>query len=261
MIDPPPHLYVHGPGIDEPLGVKHGNGSRWYYHSDGLGSVLAATDVAGVVSDTRKYDAFGNLQVGEDEDGYAYTGREWDPETGLYYYRARYYDPKIGRFISEDPLRYIDGPNLYQYVGGNPVVRIDPGGTEWSMNMTELNWCRSNPIACAVGSSCGAWTNIVTSFALDDQGPDGPGNAWKHCVLSCCLVRNIGMNRAWEMTINHEANQRAQSPCASQMDMRNNMIGLALGQGNRWSNCLDLCTTASKQCAPRQGPPQQCWQP
>jgi len=58
----------------------------------------------------------------------AYTGREGDPETGLYYYRARYYDPKVGRFISEDPIRFAGGVNFYSYVTNNPVALADPLG-------------------------------------------------------------------------------------------------------------------------------------
>ncbi len=58
-----------------------------------------------------------------------YTGREMDGETGLIYYRARYYDPKVGRFISEDPVRWRDGDaNLYAYVKNNPVRFVDPTG-------------------------------------------------------------------------------------------------------------------------------------
>jgi RHS repeat-associated protein len=51
----------------------------------------------------------------------AFTGREYDPETGLYYYRARYYDPKIGRFVSQDPIGFLGGNNFYAYVENNPV--------------------------------------------------------------------------------------------------------------------------------------------
>ena len=61
---------------------------------------------------------------------YAYTAREWDPEVGLYYYRARYYDPKIGRFISEDPIGYSGGINLYAYVSGDPIALADPFGLQ-----------------------------------------------------------------------------------------------------------------------------------
>jgi RHS repeat-associated protein len=58
----------------------------------------------------------------------AFTGREWDPETGLYYYRARYYDPGAGRFSGSDPRGMVDGTNLYRYVHNNPVVFVDPYG-------------------------------------------------------------------------------------------------------------------------------------
>lgn len=60
----------------------------------------------------------------------AFTGREWDPETGLYYYRARYYDAKVGRFISEDPIGFDGGVNLYAYVYDNPVIFTDPTGLD-----------------------------------------------------------------------------------------------------------------------------------
>jgi len=60
---------------------------------------------------------------------YAYTGREWDAEAGLYYYRARWYDSKIGRFMSEDPIGFESGDvNLFRYVGNSPINRIDPSG-------------------------------------------------------------------------------------------------------------------------------------
>jgi len=59
---------------------------------------------------------------------FRYTSREWDAETGLYYYRARYYDPQIGRFISEDPMAFGAGTNFYIYVENSPVTKYDPTG-------------------------------------------------------------------------------------------------------------------------------------
>lgn len=160
--------YIHGPGIDEPLAVENiSNGAMTYYHADGLGSIVKTTDSAGTVTLTRTYDSFGIPSDGATTPGYAYTGREWDPETGLYYYRARYYDPKVGRFLGEDPLpiavpgfrgssfgrRSLPAPaastlaslslvqqavqqalgldddvNRYTYVGDNPVNYVDPSG-------------------------------------------------------------------------------------------------------------------------------------
>jgi RHS repeat-associated protein len=62
------------------------------------------------------------MQAGASEPGYAFTGREWDPESGLYYYRARYYAPDFGRFISEDPANFSQGPNPYSYANNRPVL-------------------------------------------------------------------------------------------------------------------------------------------
>jgi RHS repeat-associated protein len=59
---------------------------------------------------------------------FRFTGREWDSETNLYYYRARYYDPLWGRFLSEDPIRFGGGVDFYPYARNNPVTRVDPTG-------------------------------------------------------------------------------------------------------------------------------------
>jgi len=64
---------------------------------------------------------------------YQFTGRQYDSETGLYYYRARYYNVEIGRFIQPDPIGYNDGMNMYVYVGNNPVVYTDPMGLSFSI--------------------------------------------------------------------------------------------------------------------------------
>lgn len=120
--------YVNGPNVDEPLGYQDENGNWSFFHADGLGSIVAGTDASGVVSLQRVFDAFGNWQAGNSANGYSYTGREWDGEVGMYYYRARYYDPLQGRFVSRDPIGFFGGINLYTYVGGNPTGYVDPDG-------------------------------------------------------------------------------------------------------------------------------------
>jgi RHS repeat-associated protein len=89
--------------------------------------VINTTNVAGSMLTARRYDAFGNLELGAGN-GHGYVGREWDSEAQLYYYRARSYDPKIGRFLSEDPIGFYDDINLFAYVGNNPLRWKDPFG-------------------------------------------------------------------------------------------------------------------------------------
>ena len=109
-----------------------------YYHSDGLGSVVALSDSTGAVIERYAYDVYGTPRI-TDAAGtvltqsaagnrFLFTGREYDQESGLYYYRARYYDPKVGRFLQRDPVGYATGINLYTYVSNNPINWVDPFG-------------------------------------------------------------------------------------------------------------------------------------
>jgi len=121
--------YTHGPGIDEPIAVTKGS-STYFYHQDGLGSVTDLTDSAGATAKSYSYDAYGNIleSPGTVDQPYSYTGREFDAESGLYYLRARYYDPTTGKFLQKDPIGLRSGLNLYRYVGANPANWIDSTG-------------------------------------------------------------------------------------------------------------------------------------
>jgi len=121
-------FYTHGPGTDEHLALER-NGSFFYYHADGLGSITAITDQNEAVVQKYDYDSFGNTSPATGfRNSYAYTGREYDQEAGLYYYRARYYDPMDGRFINKDPIGFRGGINLYAYALNNPIRYRDPKG-------------------------------------------------------------------------------------------------------------------------------------
>jgi RHS repeat-associated protein len=100
------------------------------YHHDALQSVLGQSAHDGQIQATQSYTAFGgNLSgTGTSNTAQMYTGRESDGESGFYYYRARYYDPATGRFISEDPKGFGAGVNFYAYVNNNPVNANDPTG-------------------------------------------------------------------------------------------------------------------------------------
>jgi RHS repeat-associated protein len=121
--------YMRTLNIDEPLMRLKADGTMRLYKTDALGSIIGLTDENGILKTTYAYEPFGKVTItGEASDNpFQYTGRENDG-TGLYYYRARYYDPQMQRFISADPIGLAGGVNLYAYVGNNPVNRIDPSG-------------------------------------------------------------------------------------------------------------------------------------
>ena len=122
--------YAQGAGVDEPLAALR-SGTTGFYEQDGLGSVTSLTDSTGAVLNLYTYDSFGNLtaSTGSFVNPYQFTGRDFDSETGLRYYRARYYDQRIGSFISEDPIGFDAGFNFYRYTDNSPVNYIDPWGT------------------------------------------------------------------------------------------------------------------------------------
>ncbi|RLB70044.1 MAG: hypothetical protein DRH03_07625 [Deltaproteobacteria bacterium] len=120
--------YIYGPKIDQPVCMKD-NGDVYYYHLDGGGSVVALTDNSGNVVETYAYNAYGMTDdLSELGNPYLYTGREYDSESGLYYYRARHYNPVYGRFLQVDPIGYKDGMNMYAYTKNNPINWSDPHG-------------------------------------------------------------------------------------------------------------------------------------
>ena len=99
--------FIYGSGIDEPIcmiDVADYN-AIYYYHFDGLGSVVAITNVNANVVESYSYDVFGQPSTTSSIDNpYMFTGRRFDSETGLYYYRARCYDPDIGRFLQTNSI-------------------------------------------------------------------------------------------------------------------------------------------------------------
>ena len=128
----PTQRYLYGPQVDQVLAQEDNAGQVLWLLSDHLGTVKDLVDDTGNVLNHRTYDSYGNLIAqsnAEFSSRYGFTGRELDEETGLYYYRARYYHSGIGLFISQDPIGF-DGRdmNLYRYVKNNPLSWTDPSG-------------------------------------------------------------------------------------------------------------------------------------
>jgi RHS repeat-associated protein len=138
--------YTQTQNIDEPLAMLR-SGTTSFYDADGLGSITSLTNSSGAIAGTYAFDSFGNqtASTGTLTNPFHYTARELDSETGLYFYRARYYDATIGRFLGEDPLRALAGsPNFYGYTLNDPTKYRDPQGLD--IAVIENGPTKNNPV-------------------------------------------------------------------------------------------------------------------
>ena len=124
-------IYRYYPGVDNPQSVKAVSGTYFYLSAIGTLGVAAVIDSTGKIKNRYRYNPWGGLEdsVETVSNVLKFAGREYDPETHLYYNRARYYDPQLARFISEDPIGQNGGANQYAYAANNPIGSSDPSGT------------------------------------------------------------------------------------------------------------------------------------
>jgi RHS repeat-associated protein len=165
-----------------------------YVHEDGLGSVRLLTDPAGTATDAYSYDVYGNLlaHIGTPANPYLFAGEPLDSVSGLFYMRARYYDPATGSFLSRDPLSgRNDDPisqQKYLYASDNPVNLVDPSGRqaasgadgEWSfidqvrallgvqMSNEYGEWLWTQPVAVQnlLAADSGTWATVNARWLL-----------------------------------------------------------------------------------------------
>ena len=121
--------YTQTQNIDEFVAESR-LGTTIYYDADAVSSSTSLSNTSGTLATTYTYDSFGNVTPSGTTitNPFQYADREFDTETGLYYFRARYYDPRIGRFVSEDPIGLAGGINSYRYVSNRSVNFRDPLG-------------------------------------------------------------------------------------------------------------------------------------
>ena len=156
--------------IDEPLAMLRSSATS-YFHADGLGSVTSLSNAAGSIANT--YDSFGKLtaSTGSLVNPFQYTARESDSETGLYYYRVRYYDQSTGRFTREDPLGFYGGDaNLYRYVWNRPANFIDFIG-EFGAGLSLGGSAEGG----AIGGGAGATGSVGVGVFFDGTHPSVGG--------------------------------------------------------------------------------------
>jgi RHS repeat-associated protein len=181
--DPTAGLLVGG--VDQALGRTEGSDTSALL-VDALGSTLALVDEAGDIATSYTYEPFGATTVTGTASTNAaqFTGRENDGP--LYYYRARFYNAAFGRFISEDPLGYAAGdPNLYAYVGNDPINATDPGGTCGPACLLAAG--------CAIGAVMAAATYLGPGHEFLGQRKSTIGGLLGSAALGC----GAGLGAAW----------------------------------------------------------------
>jgi len=169
--------------------------TNYTFHHDHLNSVTAQTGHAGTTEETTNYDAFGSpsLTLPGTGNDLLYTGREYDRETSLYYYRARYYDAEIGRFISEDPLGFGAGVNFYAYVNNNPVNFNDPSGRVCVPCVTGL--------IAGGGAALGAYYSGADTSEIFAAGAAGFGVGFTFGAISAPVIAATAISTTTSATL------------------------------------------------------------
>jgi len=263
------NTYVYGLGL---ISATDGAGVQTYFLYDGLGSTTGLTDGSGNNPVSYSYDAFGAIrtQSGSSPNSWLFTGEQRDADSSLYYLRARYYDPAIGRFLSQDPLA---AGNLYAYVGNNPVNWVDPSGLwcppvvgcppdprdivnpvvdvlpegvlfhipylDRGISYRLATTCLFYPEACVAAVDAYVITNTLLAqlYSKAERGEgtkDEPkeGDAFQHCFWSGLITLQVGADKAEAVTTRYEAvgGPEANDPDERAYDLNNNERGREFAQ-------------------------------
>ena len=187
--------YVYGNYIDEVLNMRR-DSNDYYYHADDMYNVMAITDSNGTVVERYEYGDYGEpdfiLTTAGVDNPYLFNGRRYDSETGLYYYRTRYLDPKAGRFTSRDSIGiWGDSANMGNgsaYAGNNPWSSLDPFGLKGKYCMCSMSKCSCG---CKIIS-----TEIVAMLSAGGGGGGGNGGQFGNLIDSMINLPSDGVTIA-----------------------------------------------------------------
>ncbi|MBK8813144.1 MAG: hypothetical protein IPN69_20780 [Acidobacteria bacterium] len=252
--------YQNGLGIDSKLKLSS-NGVSKYFLADHLGSTNALTDSSGTILEQTAYDSFGNA-TNQLSTRYAFTGREFDNFTGLHYYRARWYDGNLGRFISEDPIGFAGGDvNLYGYVHNNSINKNDPWGLvdlgygsptgpPIPYSNLERSAVTSYPFSYDFGCDrsgigVGAINDFTKNYSDMRAANTIGADKFFHCMANCQAARrgSIGVLISQTMSEGRELfdeNLKGDPRVACDADRYANQIGR--DSGSRCDPCVSVCS-------------------
>lgn len=181
--------YTHATGVDQPLMMERG-GQLYFYHLDGESNVAQLSDAGGGVVCSYSYESFGRTKVCDQVvNPYAFAGREFDPESGLYYMRARYYDPGLGRFLSPDPLDVAnvvlatqDARAARTVLPASAAALTGTAGLEALRQPQQFNaygYARNNPLSFRDPSGLKCRIQVMIGTVPDGSGATSEEWAWQ----------------------------------------------------------------------------------
>jgi RHS repeat-associated protein len=233
--------YIYGKGLSAL--VDNTTGQLYVYHFDGTGHTVALSNASQQTQNTYAYDPYGKLMAQQETiaQPFKYAGQVGIMAEGnnLYYMRARYYDANLGRFISEDPIGHNGGLNLYAYVGGNPVMAVDP----WGLAASESSGGFRNNFNSIFGATSSFLNNYNDMRDANTIGAD----KYFHCKANCQAAQlgQTGIDTAKIISNTREwvdMNIKGDPVSASTADQAANLFGRTQGAQNPNGQCGQLCS-------------------